>query len=107
MIRRLDWRGPALAAALLLFLFCWWHWSHWREQTRIAAGFGARIACSCRLVEGRDLESCRSDFARLSGMEWVHLSDRADGRGVDAGVPLMAHRSARLVAGFGCLMEPS
>jgi hypothetical protein len=110
MHRRLDWRLPALAAVVLIMIYCAWHWSAWSQRAWIAAGFGARIACSCRLVEGRSLDSCRTDFAHLSGMGLVHLSDAdaADGRGggVDASVPLLAHRSARLVPGFGCIIEP-
>lgn len=121
MKRRLDWRLPALAVALLILLFCAWNWSSWRDRAWIAAGFGARIACSCRLVEGRSLESCRTDFARLDGMGLVHLADSESGGqesggqepatqkparpGVDASVPLLAHRTARLVPGFGCIIE--
>lgn len=105
MKRRLDWRLPALAVAVILVAYCAWNWSAWQGRAWIAAGFGARIACSCRQVEGRPLDSCRTDFARQTGMGLVHLSDSADGRGVDAGVPLLAHRTARLVPGFGCVIE--
>jgi hypothetical protein len=105
MKRRLDWRLPALAVVLLILLFCAWNWSAWRDRAWIAAGFGARIACSCRHVEGRSLDSCRTDFARQTGMGLVHLADSPEGKGVDASVPLLAHRTARLVPGFGCLIE--
>ena len=106
MTRRFDWKLAAVAVLFLLFLFCWWHWSEWRHRAWIAAGFGARVACSCRHVEGRSLESCRRDFADLKGMGLVHLADREADKGVDARVPLFAHRSARLVPGFGCVLEP-
>lgn len=106
---RLDWRLPALAVAAIILLICAWNWSGWRERASIAAGFGARVACSCRHVEGRSIESCRTDFARLNGMGLVHLSDSAEepgkGKGVDGSVPLLAHRTARLVPGFGCVIE--
>ncbi|MET0138208.1 MAG: hypothetical protein ABW048_10650 [Sphingobium sp.] len=105
MKQRFDWRLSALAVVAILVAFCVWNWSAWRHRAGIAAGFGARIACSCRLVEGRSIESCRTDFARQEGMGLVHLSDSADGRGVDASVPLLAHRSARLVPGFGCIID--
>ncbi len=111
MKRRFDWRLPALAVGVILLAFCAWNWSAWRERAGIAAGFGARIGCSCRLVEGRSLESCRTDFARLNGMGLVHLSDSAEdksqnkGRGVEGSVPLLAHRTARLVPGYGCIIE--
>lgn len=106
MNRHFDWRLAACAAGFILFVFCWWNWSHWQHRAWAAAGFGARVGCSCRQVEGRDLKSCRGDFAGLEGMGLVHIADRTDGKGVDANVPLLAHRSARLVPGFGCLLEP-
>jgi hypothetical protein len=106
MNRRFDWKLPAFAAVFILFVFCWWNWAGWGHRAWIAAGFGARVACSCRQVEGRGLDSCRRDFANLEGMGLVHLSDRSDGKGVDASVPLLAHRSARIVPGFGCVLEP-
>ncbi len=109
MKRRLDWRLPALVVAVLILLFCVWNWSAWRDRAWIAAGFGARIACSCRVVEGRAIEGCRTDFARLDGMGLVHLSDSAiepgKGKGVDGSIPLLAHRTARLVPGYGCVIE--
>jgi hypothetical protein len=115
MKRRFDWRLPVLAVVAIILLACAWNWSAWRDRAWIAAGFGARIACSCRHVEGRPIESCRTDFARLTGMGLVHLSDSpqapgstgtaSTGKGVDASVPLLAHRTARLVPGFGCVMQ--
>lgn len=109
MTKRFDWRLPAFSALFILFLFCWWNWSHWRHRAWIAAGFGARIACSCRLVEGRPMEGCRRDFAGLEGMGLVHLADRSDGKGgvagVDGSVPFLARRSARLTPGFGCVLD--
>lgn len=104
-IRRPDWRLVAVVVAVLVVAYCAWHWAAWQRRAWIGAGFGARIACSCRKVEGRDLGSCQSDFRRLSGMGLVHISDRSDGAGVDASVPLLAHRTARLVPGFGCVIE--
>jgi peptidoglycan/LPS O-acetylase OafA/YrhL len=105
MLRRLDWRLVAITVAILIIAFCTWHWSEWQRRAGIAAGFGARIACSCRLVEGRDIGSCRTDFRRLNGMGWVRIADAADGRGVEASVPLLARRSARIVPGFGCVID--
>jgi len=105
MIRRVDWRLVALAAAILIVAFGAWNWSGWQRRAWIAAGFGARVACSCRQVEGRALASCRKDFRALEGMGLVTIADRADGTGVDASVPLLAHRTARLVPGFGCIMD--
>ncbi|MET0240171.1 MAG: hypothetical protein ABW184_09770 [Sphingobium sp.] len=105
MKRRLDWRLALLAVIALVLGYCWWNWDIWQRRAWMAAGFGARVACSCHKVEGRPLQSCRSDFAPLRGMELVHLSDSKDGQGVDASIPLLAHRTARLVPGFGCIID--
>ena len=106
MIQRVDWRLAALAVAILLVAYAAWNWSDWQRRAWIAAGFGARIGCSCRLVEGRDIGSCRGDFRRLDGMGWVRVTDSGDGKGVDASVPFLAHRSAHIVPGFGCIIDP-
>jgi hypothetical protein len=105
MSRRINWRTVAVVAAGLILAYGAWHWSIWQARASIAAGFGARIACSCRYVEGRDIKSCRSDFAGLPSMWIVRLSDRPEERAVDASVPLLARRSARAVPGFGCVID--
>lgn len=105
MSRRNNWQIAVLAAAALALAYGAWNWSAWRHKASIAAGFGARVACSCRYVEGRDIGSCGTDLAGLPYMGLVRLSDRPDARAVDASVPLLARRSARAVPGFGCVME--
>ncbi|CAN5385953.1 hypothetical protein BH10PSE13_BH10PSE13_07840 [soil metagenome] len=105
MRRRPNWRLLALAATVAIVAFCVWNWSGWQRRAWIAAGFGARVACSCRQVEGRAMASCRKDFRALKGMGLVTITDRADGMGVDASVPLLAHRTARIVPGFGCIID--
>lgn len=99
------WRWAALALAGAIVLWCAWHWSGWTARAKIAAGFGARIACSCRYIEGRDLKSCRTDFAGLEGMWAVRLSDDAEGKAVHASVPLLATRKASYRPGFGCMID--
>lgn len=106
MKTRLDWRIVALLVGLAILIFCWWNWAAWQRKAGIAAGFGARIACSCRYVEGRGLDSCDSDFAALPQMRFVHLRDRPEERTVEAGIPFLASRSARAVPEFGCVIEP-
>lgn len=102
---RLDWRLTVLVVAAVLIAYAAWNWPRWERRAWIAAGFGARIACSCRLIEGRDLASCRSDFRALNGMGYVRIADSGDGKGVDASVPLLAYRHAQAVPGFGCVIE--
>lgn len=98
-------RWAALVLAVVGALYCAWHWSAWRYRAGMAAGFGARIACSCRYIEGRDLKSCKADFRGLEGMWMVRLSDDAERRAVHASVPLLAARKASYRPGFGCMSD--
>ena len=68
------------------------------------AAFGARTACSCRYVAGRDLADCKKDFE--PGMSVVFLSEDAEAKSVTARVPLIASATATYREGFGCLLEP-
>ena len=68
------------------------------------AAFGARTACSCRYVAGRDLTDCKKDFE--PGMSVVFLSDDEDEKAVTAYVPLVASETARFRKGYGCVLEP-
>jgi hypothetical protein len=68
------------------------------------AAVGARIACSCRYVGGRELSDCRKDFE--PGMGLVVLSEDEEARSVTARVPLLASQTARYRAGQGCRLEP-
>ncbi len=96
--RRLIW----VPAALIAF-YAAVSWPGWQRQAGQAAGLGARTACSCRYVEGRDLKSCRGDLAGVDWMPLVRYSDDPTARRVTASVPLLASRSAKLKDGFGCL----
>ena len=66
--------------------------------------FGARIACSCHYVEGRDIDQCRADFE--PGMSMVRLSLDEDAQTVTAAVPMLASTRARYREGWGCVLEP-
>ena len=70
----------------------------------VGTAFGARTACSCRYVAGRDLADCKQDFE--PGMEMVFLSDDEDEKAVTAYVPLVASETARYRKGYGCVLEP-
>lgn len=80
-----------------------WNWPHLQARAEAGVGYGARIGCSCRYVQGRSLESCERDME--PGMETVWLDDDPAERRVTASVPLMARRAARYRPGFGCLLE--
>ena len=65
--------------------------------------YGAKNACSCRFVAGRELSDCEKDF--LPGMEAVFLSEDESERSVTAYIPLVASNTATWREGFGCMLE--
>lgn len=76
----------------------------WRARAQLGVAYGARMACSCRFVQGRDIDSCRRDAE--PGMEMVSIADVPDARAVEASVPLFASRTAHFEPGTGCLLDP-
>ncbi|GGC29235.1 hypothetical protein GCM10011371_15940 [Novosphingobium marinum] len=68
-----------------------------------AASFGARVACPCRYISGRPLETCKDDFEE--GMDLVFLSEDEEARSVTATVPLIASQTATFREGQGCVLE--
>lgn len=98
------WAWALGVAALLAVGLLAWKWSALRARAQVAAASNARIACSCRYVEGRAMASCSGDLR--TAMRFVHLSDDPGDRAVTGSVPLLASRTARYRQGFGCLMEP-
>jgi hypothetical protein len=97
--RRLLLRG-GLLAVVGLAAFYWY--SH-REDARAATSYGARVACSCRHVAGRELDQCRDDF--LPGMSLVMLSEDDEGRAVTASLPFFGSETARYLDGPGCVLK--
>ena len=75
-----------------------------RPQLELGVGYGARVACGCRSIGNRTLESCRTDFE--PGMEPIRLSEDAATKTVTASVPLLASRSVRFDPVLGCQPEP-
>ena len=69
------------------------------------AAYGARMACSCRFLAGRELSDCRKDFE--PGMQFVFLSEDEEEHSVTAYVPLLASQTATFRDGPGCVLEPS
>lgn len=91
--------GLALVAGLLV-----WFWGPLNAYARTGAAVGARVACSCRYVGGRELGDCKKDFE--PGMELVMLSEDAEAKSVTASFPLLASETATYRPGLGCQLEP-
>jgi hypothetical protein len=97
----LRWLGIALL--VLLVALAAWKGPRLRKDALTAASFGARIACACRFVEGRDLKQCRADFE--PGMDLVTLSEDKTAKSVTARFPLLASQIATFRQGEGCVLE--
>ncbi len=98
---RLRW-WMALAMALILG-FGAWQYPEWKAMAEAGTAYGARVGCSCRFVEGRDLKSCETDFE--PGMGMVSLSEDLAAKRVTASTPFLASHSAVYAGDSGCLLE--
>jgi len=94
----------ALVLAVLLATFVIWKFPSFKAQAELGSAYAARVGCSCLHVQGRDLESCQSDFE--PGMEMISLSEDPATKTVTGSVPLLASRSARYAGATGCLLQP-
>lgn len=102
--KRRFWPRALLALAVLGGALAWFYGEPIAARAEAGAAFGARTACSCRYIAGRDLKSCETDFE--PGMALVSLRDDADDRAVTARVPLLSSATARYREGFGCVLDP-
>src|SRR3546814_9600606 len=76
-------RIAGYAGALLLLCglaLLLWKWPDLKARAEAGAAYGARIACSCRYVENRSMESCEGDME--PGMDMVSLDDDTPNRAV-------------------------
>jgi hypothetical protein len=80
-----------------------WFWRPLHSQAVTGASYGARVACSCRYIEGRPLDNCRKDAE--PGMALVHLSEDEATRSVTASFPLLSRQTATFREGEGCVLE--
>ena len=97
--RRVLLLGLVLLAALIA-----WFRGPLNAYARTGAAFGARVACSCRFVGGRELGDCKKDFE--PGMELVMLSEDAAAKSVTARFPGLASQTATYRPDLGCQLEP-
>lgn len=94
--------GLIVIAALALA--AWLYVRSLTPQLQLGVGYGARVACACRYIGNRPLDSCYKDFE--PGMERIKLSDDPATKTVTASVPLIASRSVRFDPLLGCQPAP-
>jgi hypothetical protein len=95
------WRLWLAIIAAVLVVVAIWQYPSLKAQAEVGASYAARIGCSCRYVQGRDMDSCKSDFE--PGMEIVSVADDIETQTVTGSVPLLATRSARFAGDSGCV----
>jgi len=102
-----PWRRFAIRAALVLLVAAAaglaWDSSKLQAQARLATAYGARVACGCHYIGGRDLSDCRKDFE--PGMRLVTLSADEPSQTVTARMLFFMRDSARYRTGQGCVPE--
>lgn len=93
-----------LVAIALIGLAVYFVWGETIGKfTETGASYGARVACSCVHVGGRELEDCRKDFE--SGMELAMLSEDPEAKSVTVTLPPFASQTATYREGYGCVLE--
>jgi len=98
-----SWKSWTLVVLGVIGAGLWWNGEAISGQAAAGTAYGARTACSCRHLGGRDLTSCKADF--VPGMALVFLSEDEDEKSVTATVPLVASDTARFREGFGCVLD--
>ena len=91
-----------LIAGVLAYL--WFSYGEGLQRTgQAGTAYGARVACSCRYVAGRDLDDCAKD--KLEGMEMIGFSEDPATKSVTATIPFIAKDTARYREGYGCMLD--
>lgn len=91
----------ALFLLILIALFSY-NYNSIKGQLDVGTAYGARVACSCHYVGGRDLEDCSKDFE--PGMEVISLTLDDERKRVTASALLMESATAEFREGWGCVM---
>lgn len=93
--------GGAIFLLILIAVLAY-NFAFIKGQLSVGTAYGARVACSCHYVGGRDIEDCRKDFE--PGMELIGLTVDDERKRVAASVPLIASATAEFREGWGCVM---
>lgn len=102
-LRRRLTRRALLAVALIAIAVLLGFGRQIGRYAATAAAVGARQACSCRFVGGRELGDCRKDFE--PGMGVVVLSEDDEAKSVTARVPPLSRQTATFREAEGCTLE--
>ena len=86
----------ALVIAIILYNF-----STFKGNAQLSASYASHIICSCRYIQGRDLEDCKKDFE--PGMELVALSDDPENKRLNASILFLSEAVAEYRSNFGCI----
>jgi hypothetical protein len=87
---------------LILISVLVYNYAFIKGQLNVGTAYGARVACSCHYVGGRDIEDCRKDFE--PGMELIGLSVDDERKRVTASALLIESATAEFREGWGCVM---
>ncbi len=87
---------------LILIALLVYNYSSIKGQLDVGTAYGARVACSCHYVGGRDIEDCQKDFE--PGMEVIGLSVDGERKRITASALLIESATAEFREGWGCVM---
>lgn len=100
-------RRIGIAGVVLLLAALTAAWLYVRSMTpklELGVGYAARVACGCRYMGNRSLDSCYRDYE--PGMSAIRLTEDRSARTITAYVPLVASRTVRFNPMLGCQPEP-
>jgi hypothetical protein len=87
---------------LILISVLVYNYAFIKGQLNVGTAYGARVACSCHYVGGRDIEDCRKDFE--PGMELIGVTIDQEQKRVTASALLIESATAEFREGWGCVM---
>ena len=92
----------ALLFLLILLAVFLYNFAFIKGQLNLGTAYGARVACSCHYIGGRDISDCEKDFE--PGMEVIGLTLEEEKKRVTASTPLLASATAEFREGWGCIL---
>jgi len=98
-------RAAVYAGALFLLILATlfaYNYNAIKGELDVGTAYGARVACSCHFLGGRDIEDCSKDFE--PGMEVIGLSLDEEHKRVTASALLMGSATAEFREGWGCVI---